>query len=75
MGKDELEKGMHVRARWNAAFRISKAIIVEVNSDIHKVNALFGTLDGIRNSEVIRSSIISRFAILRQYKYRRDLNK
>ncbi|GAV07036.1 hypothetical protein RvY_16924-2 [Ramazzottius varieornatus] len=51
VGKTEQEKGIHVRAKWDANYQISKAIIIEVDSDEMKVNALFDTLEGIRQSE------------------------
>ena len=51
-GKDQLEKGMRIRAKWNTQFRISKAIVVAVGADVNEINALFDTLDGLRKAEV-----------------------
>ncbi|GAU87278.1 hypothetical protein RvY_00157 [Ramazzottius varieornatus] len=53
--KQEFEKGIHIRAKWDERYQISKAIIVEVESDVEKINALFDTLEGIRQSEVRRN--------------------
>ena len=52
IGKQEFEKGIHVRAQYSPHFPICKAIIIAVDSDIGKINALFDTLDEIRKSEV-----------------------
>ncbi|GAU89819.1 hypothetical protein RvY_02323 [Ramazzottius varieornatus] len=51
IGKQEFEKGIHIRAKWDERYQIFRVIIVAVESDVEKIYALFDTLEGIRQSE------------------------